>query len=82
MFGHNEQQDVRREGEASYPRNTVPTVQHGAGSIMLWGRLTASGSAALQKVNGIIKKEDYLQFLKSSTRNIGSWVQVGAPTGQ
>ena len=74
LFGHNEQQYVwRREGEAFNPKNTRPTVQHGAGGIMLWGCFAASGSAALKKVNGIMKVEDYLQILqenlKSSTKD-------------
>ena len=71
LFGHNEQQYVRREDEAFNPKNTIPTVQHGAGSVMLWGCFAASGSAALKKVNGIIKKKDYLQILKSSVRRLG-----------
>ena len=62
LFGHNEQQYVlRREGEAFNPENTRPTVQHGAASITLWGCFAASGSAALKKVNGIMKEEDYFQ---------------------
>ena len=48
------------EGEAFNPKNTKPTVKHGAGSIMLQGCLAASGSAALKKANGTTK-EDYLQ---------------------
>uniref|UniRef100_A0A3B4U6F4 Uncharacterized protein n=1 Tax=Seriola dumerili TaxID=41447 RepID=A0A3B4U6F4_SERDU len=59
----------------------MPTVKHGGGSIMLWGCFAANGTGALQRVNGITKKEDYLQILqdnlKSSARRLGlgrSWV--------
>lgn len=47
---------------------------------MLWACSAASGTGALQKVNGTMKKEDYLQILqeniKSSARRLGfgcSW---------
>ena len=68
MFGHSEQQyDWRREVEAI-------AVKHDAGSIMLWGCFTASGSAALKKVNGIMKKDHFQILSKSSAHqyNIGS----------
>ena len=55
--------------------NTIPTVRHGGGSTMLWGCFAASGSAAVKKVNGIMKKKDYLQILQenlnSSARRLG-----------
>uniref|UniRef100_A0AAQ4S874 Transposase Tc1-like domain-containing protein n=1 Tax=Gasterosteus aculeatus aculeatus TaxID=481459 RepID=A0AAQ4S874_GASAC len=82
LFGHNAQQYVwRRKAEAFNPKNTKSTVKHGGGSIMLWGCFAANGTSALQRVNGIMKKEDYLQILqnnlKSSARRSGlgrSWV--------
>ena len=49
LFGHNEHQYVwRTEGEAFRPKNTTPTVHHGAGSVLLWG-----GSAKLVYSNSI-----------------------------
>ena len=55
----------------------TPIVQHGGGSV------AASGSAALKKVNGMMKEENYLQILhQNHQQKIGSLVQVGVPTGQ
>lgn len=75
LFGHNEQQYVwRREGEAFHPKDTTPTVRHGAGSITLWGCSAVSGSAALKKLNGIMKKEDYLQILQENLKSSADWL--------
>uniref|UniRef100_A0A671WCA7 Uncharacterized protein n=1 Tax=Sparus aurata TaxID=8175 RepID=A0A671WCA7_SPAAU len=70
LFGHHEQQYVwRREGEAFNPEDTRPTVQHGAARILLWGCFAASGSAALKKVNGIMKKKDYRQIIQENLKS-------------
>ena len=42
--------------------NTMPTFQHGGGSIMFWGSFSSSGVRSLHKVEGIMKTEDYLTF--------------------
>ena len=84
LFGHHKQQYVRRrEGEAFNPENTRPTVQHGAARILLWGCFAAGGSAALKKVNGIMKKEDYRQIIQENLKSSADdWVQLGFPSGQ
>ena len=58
-----------RESKAFNSKNTISTVKHGAGSIMLWGCFAASGSAALKKVNGMIMKDDYLQGLQENLKS-------------
>lgn len=65
LFGHMDQRYVwRKKNEAYAEKNTLPTVKHGGGSVMLWGCFAASGTGKLQRVEGImnsIKYQDILQ---------------------
>ena len=51
LFGHNDHRNVwRKKREACNPKNTIPTVEHREGSIMLWGCFAAGGTGALHKI--------------------------------
>ena len=63
-------------------------MKYGGGSIMLWGCFAAEETGALHKIDGIVRKEKYVdilkQHLKTSVRKLTSYGIVDAcvPLGQ
>ncbi|XP_062921089.1 endoribonuclease LACTB2 isoform X2 [Mobula hypostoma] len=69
LFGHNDHRYVwRKKGEACKPKNTIPTVKQGGSNF------AAEGTGALHKMDGIMRKEYYVdilkQHLKTSARKL------------
>lgn len=78
LFGHMDVAYVwRKKDEAHNPKNTIPTVKHGGGNLMFWGSFSASGPGSLVKVNGIMKKEQYLEIIKDNIRQDAEKLALG-----
>ncbi len=62
IFGINSTRRVWRRRNAAYdPKNTVPTIKHGGGNIMLWGCFSAKGTVQLHRIQGTMDGAMYHQ---------------------
>ncbi|KAG2468235.1 TCB1 transposase, partial [Polypterus senegalus] len=53
----------RKPGTAYHLANTIPTVKHGGGSIMLWGCFSAAGTGRLVRIKGKMTAAMYRDIL-------------------
>src|SRR4029434_8847598 len=64
LFGINSTCRVCRGKNAEYdPKNTIPTVKHGGGNIMLWGCFSAQGTGRLHRIYGTMDGAMYRGIL-------------------
>ncbi|KAG2465757.1 TCB1 transposase, partial [Polypterus senegalus] len=64
FFGVNARRNVwRKQGTAHYQANTIPTVKHGGGSIMLWRCFSAAGTGRLVRIKGKMTAAMYRDIL-------------------
>ena len=64
LFGINLTRRVWRRRNAAYdPKNTILTVKHGGGNIMLWGCLSAKGTGQLHRIKWTMDGAMYRQIL-------------------
>ena len=70
-------------GDACKLKNTIPTVKHGDGSIMLTCVLLQEGLVHF-KIDGIMRHKNYVDILKQrrDSQEVEAWSQMGLPNGQ
>ena len=78
LFGLNAKHHVwRKPGTAHHLANTLPTVKHSGGSIMLWGCFSAVGTGRLVKIKGNMNEAKYRGILDEnllqSTQDLRLW---------
>ncbi len=62
LFDINSTRRVWRRRNAAYdPKDTIPTVKHGGGNIMLWGCFSAKGTGQLHRIKGTMDGAMYRQ---------------------
>ncbi|KAK3522444.1 hypothetical protein QTP86_011011 [Hemibagrus guttatus] len=67
LFGLNGKRHVwRKPGTAHHLPNTIPTVKHGGGSIMLWGCISATGTRRLVRIERKMNAAMYRDILDES----------------
>lgn len=67
LFGTMDHRYVWRKKSTAYnEKNTLPTVKHGGGSVMLWGCFASTGTGNLQRINGIMDSTKYQEILEKN----------------
>jgi len=71
LFGSDGIVRIWRFPKEEFKRECVkPTVKHGGGSVMVWGCFTSNGVGKLVFIDGIMRKEEYLNILQT---NLHHW---------
>uniref|UniRef100_A0AAY5KWE3 Tc1-like transposase DDE domain-containing protein n=1 Tax=Esox lucius TaxID=8010 RepID=A0AAY5KWE3_ESOLU len=66
LFGLNSTRCVWRKKDEYNPKNTIPTVKHGGGNIILWGCFSAKGTGRLHCIKGRMDGAMYREILANN----------------
>ncbi len=81
LFGIKSTRRVWRRNAAHDPKNTIPTVKHGGGNIMLWGCFSAKGTGQLHRIKGMMNGAMYRQGQAiEASQGIENVSWMGIPT--
>ena len=78
LFGLNAKRYVwHKPNTAHHPKNTIPTVKHGGGSIMLLGCFSSAGTGALVRTEGKMVGANYRKIIEENLLTSARKLKLG-----
>ena len=78
LFGLNAKHHIwRKRGTTHHLENTIPTVKHGGGSIILWVCFSAAGTGKLVRIEGKMNGAKYREILDKNLLQSAQDLRLG-----